>query len=235
MFDEEWTEKDLAKLKREEPQPMEYISTVETAKLIRIQLKKHFPAIKFRVRCNQYSMGSSIDIYWTDGPTKKKVDDIVKPFCGGAFDGMIDLAYNVQSWLLPDGSAAFGKSQGTGGSRGSDPGYDYPKPHPDARLVDFAPDHIFTHRSYGELSMLKAVLTVHEKYGLPLLNVKMTEHGPELEGDLHARLPNAQSNYWDNREIVHRELQEMDCTHTHDFVLDSDDIRRCACGKSVGL
>lgn len=210
-FTEEWTEKDLAKLKREEPKKMEYISTTDTAKLIRVQLKKHFPKTKFRVRCDQYSMGSSIDIYWTDGPTKKKVDEIVKPFCGGAFDGMIDLKYNVTAWLCPDGSAAFGHSAGTAGSRGSDPGYDYPAPVEGARKVDFAPDHIFTHRSYSEASMIRAVLTVHEKYQLPLLNVEMTAYGPELKGDLYAQLPNAQSNYWSNREMVHRELSEMEC------------------------
>lgn len=65
---EEWTEKDLAKLKREEPKmETEYIGVADTAKLIRVQLKKNFPAIKFSVKSKSYSMGASITIGWTDG------------------------------------------------------------------------------------------------------------------------------------------------------------------------
>lgn len=198
-----WTDKQLAKLERSNK--VEYIGVVETAKLIRVQLKKNFPGVKFGVRSEQYSMGSSINIHWTDGPTRESVEKIVNPFCGGRFDGMIDLAYNVQSWLLPDGSAAFGKSSGTGASRGSDPGYDNPAPCEGARLVDFAADHIFCNRGYSELSMLKACLAVHEKYGLPLLTVK----DGQLSGDVYASLPNAQSTYWQNDQIVRRELAEM--------------------------
>lgn len=203
MGELDWNEKQLAKLERSKP--VEYINVVDTAKLIRVQLKKNFPGVKFGVRSEQYSMGASINIHWTDGPTKERVEKIVNPFCGGRFDGMIDLAYNVRSWLLPDGSAAFGKSSGTGSSHGSDPGYDNPAPCEGARLVDFAADHIFCNRSYSELAMLKACLTVHEKYGLPLLTVK----DGQLSGDVYASLPNAQSTYWQNDQIVRRELSEM--------------------------
>ena len=189
----------------------EYLSCAETATLIRAQLKKHFPATKFSVRSSTYSMGASIRIRWTDGPTTKKVDEIVQVFGGADFDGMIDLKTYVQTWLLPDGSASHGKSHGTEGSHGSQAAYNHPAPCEGARLVHFGADYIFTERSYSEKSMLKAVLTVHDKYGLPLLNVKMTQYGPELEGDLYARLPNAQGYDQDNRYFVHRELQEMEC------------------------
>jgi hypothetical protein len=210
-LNDEWTDKELGSLTREipkgAPKVSEHISTVETAKLIRVQLKNKFPGVKFSVKSDQYSMGSSIRINWTDGPVTKAVEEVVNPFCGGRFDGMIDLAYNVDSWLLPDGSAAFGKSAGTGTSRGSDSAYDHPAPCEGARMVSFSPDHIFCSRSFSEIAMLKAVLAVHEKFGLPLLNVEMTQWGPQLKGDLHARI--APHDSYDNRDRVHQELQEM--------------------------
>ena len=181
-----------------------YISTVETAKLIRVQLAKKFPAVKFSVKSRSYSMGSSIDIHWTDGPTAKDVDAVVQGFCGGGFDGMIDLKYSIESWLLPDGSAIHAKTAGTSGSV---PAFETEKPCEGAVMVDFGPDHIFCNRSYSERAMLKAVLTVHDKYGLPLLNVKMTPYGPEFEGDLYAKLDPRDT--FTNRDRVHQELREL--------------------------
>lgn len=68
-----------------------YISTTDTAKLIREILKVEFPGIKFSVRSKMYSGGSSIDIGWTDGPTAKQVSAYTGMFEGATFDGMIDL------------------------------------------------------------------------------------------------------------------------------------------------
>lgn len=209
--DDEWTEKDLAKLKAPEPPKpaeSEYIGVADTAKLIRVQLKKNFPKIKFSVKSKSYSMGASISIGWTDGPTTKKVDEVVQVFGGANFDGMIDLKTYVKTWLLPDGSAAYGKSHGTTGSGGVDSAYNYPAPVEGAKLVHFGADYIFTSRSYSEASMIRAVLAVHDKFGLPLLNVKMTEWGPQLDGELHARQNNSR---YDNRDLVHQELNEMEC------------------------
>ena len=73
----------------------------ETAKLIRKQLKAKFPAVKFSVKSSRYSGGSSIDICWEDGPTSKAVDVVVQPFCGGRFDGMIDMQSHRRHWLTP--------------------------------------------------------------------------------------------------------------------------------------
>lgn len=50
-----------------------YVSTVETAKLIRKQLARRFPGIKFAVRSKTYSGGSGITVQWTDGPLTKQV------------------------------------------------------------------------------------------------------------------------------------------------------------------
>lgn len=68
----------------------EYISVVETAKLIRKALKETFPGFKFSVRSERYSGGASIDVWWTDGPTVPQVDRVAGAFEGSYFDGMID-------------------------------------------------------------------------------------------------------------------------------------------------
>ena len=46
------------------------------AKEIRQTLKKRFPLTKFSVRSKPYSMGSSINVSWLDGPTRKEVEAI---------------------------------------------------------------------------------------------------------------------------------------------------------------
>ncbi len=77
----------------------ESLSCSETAKIVRDQLKKQFPAIKFSVRSKTYSGGASISINWTDGPLADKVKAIAEKFEGASFDGMIDLkSYNDSEW-----------------------------------------------------------------------------------------------------------------------------------------
>jgi Large polyvalent protein associated domain 29 len=68
-----------------------YISVAETAKLIRVELKKSFPGIKFSVRSSSYAGGASVSVSWTDGPARQQVEKVVKIFEGSTFDGMIDL------------------------------------------------------------------------------------------------------------------------------------------------
>ena len=67
------------------------ISRVETAKLVRKALKAKFPGHKFSVRSESYSMGSSINVFWTDGPTQDEVSQVTSPFAGCEFDAMQDL------------------------------------------------------------------------------------------------------------------------------------------------
>lgn len=67
-----------------------YLSCTETAKLVRKSLKEAFPAIKFSVRANTYSMGDNINVSWDDGPSEAQVDPIVDRFCGAYFDGKDD-------------------------------------------------------------------------------------------------------------------------------------------------
>lgn len=84
-----------------------YISSTETAKLVRAALKESFPGFKFKVNTDKYSMGSSIRVNWTDGPTAEMVDSVVKIFAGSYFDGSID--YKGNRYVMIDGvSTSFG-------------------------------------------------------------------------------------------------------------------------------
>jgi hypothetical protein len=80
------------------------ISTTDTAKMIRKEVKHYFPNVKFAVRSHSYSGGSSINVSWTDGPTTSEVDAIVKRFQGASFDGMIDLKSYHNSFVVLEGS-----------------------------------------------------------------------------------------------------------------------------------
>ena len=66
------------------------LSCADTAKIMRAELKAAFPGVKFSVRSSLFSMGSSIDVKWTDGPTQKAVDVIVNGFAACSFDGRDD-------------------------------------------------------------------------------------------------------------------------------------------------
>lgn len=129
---------------------MKYLTCAETAKLIRKQLSQKFPGVKFSVRSQTYSMGASIDVGWTLGPTKKQVEAVTEPFAGAGFDGMIDLKYDVTAWLSPDGSATWASSPGTEGSMGQHPAFNEPAPCPGAEKVSFGSDHVFCHRDIPE-------------------------------------------------------------------------------------
>ena len=106
------------------------ISRTETAKLIRKSLKKAFPGVKFSVRSTSYSGGGSIDTTWVDGPTETQVKEIIFAYDGKGFDGMIDLSYYYDSWLMPDGSVSIAKCRHLD--------IDNPPPAPEAELVHFS-------------------------------------------------------------------------------------------------
>jgi hypothetical protein len=63
----------------------------QAAKLIRAELKKAFPNVKFSVRSNNYAGGDSVYVNWTNGPTRDAVTEITDKYQYGHFDGMIDL------------------------------------------------------------------------------------------------------------------------------------------------
>jgi hypothetical protein len=67
-----------------------YLSCADTARLIRASLKEAFPGVKFSVRSSVYSGGASINVGWTNGPSRKEVKSVVSVFEGSYFDGMTD-------------------------------------------------------------------------------------------------------------------------------------------------
>jgi hypothetical protein len=134
-----------------------YLTCAQTAKALRKALKLHFPGVKFSVR----SSGTAIHLSWTDGPTRDAVEDVSRGFAGGGFDGSIDLAYNVISWLMPDGAIIAG-SDGTTGSRGSHAAIINSAPHPDARLVRFGANYVFPERAYSKDVMHEAQAIIRD-------------------------------------------------------------------------
>jgi hypothetical protein len=120
------------------------LTVTETAQIIRTTLKRKYPETKFSVRSKSYSGGASIDVSWTDGPRGKEVDEILNGFEGKSFDGMNDLASHQDSWLLPDGTAELAYRPDSYG--GSIPEYISNSPNPNAELVSFGADYIFSNR-----------------------------------------------------------------------------------------
>ncbi len=71
--------------------PTRYISCTETAKLIRAELKKLHPGVKFSVRSSQYSGGASIHVSYSHPEIDQwTLTDALRPFNGATFDGMTD-------------------------------------------------------------------------------------------------------------------------------------------------
>jgi hypothetical protein len=183
----------------------EYLSCSATAKLVRVALKKAFPGIKFSVRSSVYSGGASIRVGWTDGPSSKAVKAVAGAYAGGGFDGMIDMAYSVEAWLLPDGSASFASSPGTTGSRGVYEPFDNPAPAPGAKKVRFGADYVFCEKEYSVEVYSAAVATVCADYGVEIPEIKVSEFGgTPFIGGYHP-VPNAGEEL---STLVYRELQK---------------------------
>ena len=62
-----------------------------TAQLIREALKAAFPDVKFRVTSDSFANGSSVDIRYTDGPTRKQVAQVFAPFVSGHYNSAEDM------------------------------------------------------------------------------------------------------------------------------------------------
>ena len=141
-----------------------YLDTALVAKLIRVRLAYGFPGCKFRVRISRYSMGSSIDVRWTDGPLDKAVEAEVGAYAGAGFDGMIDLKYHQSAWLMPDGTVSIAHTDGTTGSRGYVPEVIASAPGGAARLVKCSSDYVFTHREVGVGLVAQAIAASYDKW-----------------------------------------------------------------------
>ncbi len=122
------------------------LSTADTAKIIRNELKEKFPGQKFSVVSENYSGGSSIDIRWTDGVSLTDVESVVKGYENAGFDGSIDLKYYKTHYLLPNGKIVLGRSEGTASSGGYYPAVDNVKPE-GAKIIHMGANFIFCERS----------------------------------------------------------------------------------------
>jgi hypothetical protein len=147
----------------------EYLSAADTAKLVRKALARAFPDYTFRVTSSTYAGGASIDVSWYDGPPERIVRGVTSAYAGGGFDGMIDLAYNVDSWLMPDGSAQLAYSPGTTGSRGVHESILTDPPSPDARLVSFGADHVLCQRDLTPEARVVIERKTVQKFGADYL------------------------------------------------------------------
>jgi hypothetical protein len=78
------------------------------AKNLRIELKRAFPSVKFSVKSDSYSGGSSIDVGWTDGPLTEDVKTISDKYQQCDFDGMDDSThYRHTAWPEVFGGAKY--------------------------------------------------------------------------------------------------------------------------------
>lgn len=79
------------KEKRKKEQKGRITGAAACADAVRAELKKVFPFVKFSVKSSTFSMGDSVSVSWSDGPTTKEVDPIIGKYQYGHFDGMQDL------------------------------------------------------------------------------------------------------------------------------------------------
>lgn len=123
----------------------DYLSTADTAKLVRVALRDAFPGVVFSVRSHVYAGGSSIRVSWTDGPSTKDVDAVVDGFASRGFDGSIDLQYTIAAVVDQDGRIVGRKTSGTRGSLGYVDPVDDPIPD-GGRVVHFGASYVMTDR-----------------------------------------------------------------------------------------
>lgn len=133
-----------------------HLDTADAAKCIRSVLKAKFPKTTFSVKISRYSGGSSVRIWWLDGPTRNLVEEVTAGFEGKGFDGMIDMAYYKDTYLMPDGSAVLAGSGGTEGSMGTVPAFRSFKPTAEAIRVSGSA-YVFAERSLSKAFLERAL------------------------------------------------------------------------------
>jgi hypothetical protein len=142
-------------------QPKQYVPSAEIAKMVRAQLKLRFPGVVFSVRKRP---GGSIDVAWVDGPIERDVADVVEPFGGAGFDGMIDGSYVKQPWYCPEHGARLARVYGHG--QGLD-GEKQPACCGKAEQINSLADYVFAKRQYSPEFRAQVEADVSEKYGMP--------------------------------------------------------------------
>ncbi|MDE2980843.1 MAG: hypothetical protein OXU74_06575 [Gemmatimonadota bacterium] len=138
------------------------VSLTDTAKLVRAALKRKFPDVRFSVRCDRYSGGSSIDVRWTNGPRERDVDAVIGVYAGQGFDGMTDSRYYNGAWLHEDGSASVRR---TGSNATADRLQKVATLDRDAVPVSFGPSFVQSHRTVSAERWSAAIKAYGEKMG----------------------------------------------------------------------
>lgn len=113
------------------------MSCTDTAKLVRKCLKEAFPAVKFSVRSDTYSMGASINVSWEDGPCEAQVDPIVDRLRGAYFDGIEDYKGSRFAMMTTEDGL---------------------------RQVSFGADFINLSRSHSDQALDRAIGSVYRRY-----------------------------------------------------------------------
>lgn len=142
-----------------------HLSTKDAAKAIRVALRDAFPDGRFSVRIDSFSGGSSIDVRYTDGPAKEKVDAIVGAFGGRGFDGSIDLGYSISYYVDAAGKIIGSKTEGTAGSGGYVPAHD-DAPADAVRLVSVSGAWINVTRSFSPDASARRDAFIRSRYGV---------------------------------------------------------------------
>jgi len=77
------------------------------AQNLKADLAKAFPGVSFSVTSKSFSMGDSIHVSWTGGPSAEAVGKIAGKYQHGWFDGMEDLYHYDHSRDYSRGSAKY--------------------------------------------------------------------------------------------------------------------------------
>jgi hypothetical protein len=179
-----------------------YVSAKETNVMIRQALKATFPATKFSVRSPR---GGAVNIGWTDGPTEARVNEVVGMFESKGFDGMIDMQYSYEAWVL-NGVVIGHRTTGTLGSRGVVAPCGLIAPHDDAELVSFGTGYVFTRRVISAPFARRLVAQIAEYFGVknvPEVSEKEDSFGYRLVGSDRC---DEGGDFWST--LIHRASQD---------------------------
>jgi hypothetical protein len=143
-----------------------------------------------------------------DGPLSSDVEKIAKQYEAGRFDGMIDYAWNVTHWLLPDGSTIVAHSEGTEDQRSYAPAINNAMPCPDAKLVMFGARYVFCNRKISKELKALALHQTKQRWGISEpVTIEPCSYNP-LEGTLSKDFYVENADNW-LATLVHRELQTI--------------------------
>lgn len=84
-------------IQKKQKEVVRHIDVVEHAKIVRKEIKKEFPGIKFRVVSSRFAGGSSVTVYHIGDINKnqrKEIEKFVRKFDGYEGD-LMDCRYNV--------------------------------------------------------------------------------------------------------------------------------------------